>query len=264
VDDATLAGLEHESMIEWLRVTAGQVPGSVIRSGGGVTAIATGQPMPLFNQVVVEAPSGTADGMRAAVAAMREVGAPFYIVLRRGPDDPLAPVLDELGVRLEDGALPGMAVHPIPVGEPAPEALPGHEIRRVADAAGLADHVRAASDGFEMPAPLVAAVVGEELWLRPGCAVYVGYTDGQPVSTGFSIRTGRTLGIFTIATVPAARRRGYGAAMTARLLADGAAAGCDVAALQASDQGRSVYERLGFRTVIEYDVWFGAPRRRSG
>ena len=40
--------------------------------------------------------------------------------------------------------------------------------------------------------------------------------------------------------------------MTRRVVADGVAAGCDVAVLQSSDMGFSIYERLGFRTVVEY------------
>jgi hypothetical protein len=54
----------------------------------------------------------------------------------------------------------------------------------------------------------------EALAARPEATVYVGYTDGQPVSTGLGIRTGRTIGVYNIATIEAARRRGYGAAMT--------------------------------------------------
>ena len=80
----------------------------------------------------------------------------------------------------------------------------------------------------------------------------MGYADGDPVVCGLGWRTGRTIGVYSIATVPSARRRGYGAAMTARVVADGADAGCDVAALQASEMGRPIYERQGFRTVVRY------------
>ena len=40
--------------------------------------------------------------------------------------------------------------------------------------------------------------------------------------------------------------------MTMRIVEDGAAEGCDVAILQATDMGRPIYERLGFRTVVQY------------
>ena len=45
--------------------------------------------------------------------------------------------------------------------------------------------------------------------------------------------------------------------MTARVAADGAAAGCRVAVLQPSEMGKPVYERLGFRTVSERIVYSG-------
>jgi GNAT superfamily N-acetyltransferase len=94
--------------------------------------------------------------------------------------------------------------------------------------------------------------MSEELAGRPDAAVYVGYADGEPVTSGLGVRTGTTIGVYSIATIASARRRGYGAAMTARIVDDGAADGCDVAILQASEMGRPTYERLGFRTVVEY------------
>jgi predicted GNAT family acetyltransferase len=90
--------------------------------------------------------------------------------------------------------------------------------------------------------------------------VYVGYAGGDPVASGLGWRTGRTVGVYSIATVESARRRGYGAAMTERVTADGVATGCDVAALQASEIGRPIYERLGFRTVVRYAAYVDPVR----
>jgi predicted GNAT family acetyltransferase len=58
--------------------------------------------------------------------------------------------------------------------------------------------------------------------------------------------------VYNVSTIPPFRRRGYGAAMTARIAADGVAVGGDVAILQASEMGYPVYERMGYRTVVEY------------
>ena len=83
-------------------------------------------------------------------------------------------------------------------------------------------------------------------------AVYAAYVDGRPAGSGLGFRTGRTIGVYNIATAPWARRRGLGAAVTQRIIDDAAAQDCDVAVLQASEMGRSIYKRLGFRIVVEY------------
>jgi GNAT superfamily N-acetyltransferase len=131
-------------------------------------------------------------------------------------------------------------------------ALPELEIRRVADAAGIDAHRQAVTAGFGSDPAVALGTACPDLLDRPECVVYVGYADGDVVSSGLGWRTGRTVGIYSIATIKSARRRGYGAAMTARAVADGVVAGCDVAALQASEMGRPIYERLGFRTVVRY------------
>ena len=254
MDDATLARLEHENMRAWLAVSCAQVPGVLIEETPSLGIYATGLPIPLFNQVVTDDGATEAE-LTAAIATMRGRGVGFYPVLRTGQDDHLGPILDGLGLRRDPDRLPGMALHPIP-----PDLVTtadGLDIRIVGDAAALRDHALAASTGFGMPADLAIAFIGDELWARPGATVYVGYADGRAVVSGFGVRSGRTIGVFTIATVPDARGRGFGAAMTARVVADGAAAGCDVAALQASSMGRPIYERLGFRLVQEYDIFIG-------
>ena len=120
------------------------------------------------------------------------------------------------------------------------------------DAAGLARHADVLAAGFGMPHEWATSFASETMLRVPAATFYVGYQDGVAVTSGLGVRSGRTIGVYNIATVEGARRRGLGAAMTMRVIGDGAAAGCDVAILQASEMGQPVYERLGFRTVCEY------------
>ena len=254
MDDATLARLEHANMLDWLSVAFAQVPGAIVRLEDGVGVFATGLPTPFFNQVVID-DGARAEDVAAGVAILRHRGARFCVVLRRDQDAALRPLMDELGLALDGGIMPGMVLHPIP--DDLVTTAPGLEIRQVGDAGALRDHAVVAALGFGLPEAVGISFMGDELWTRDGAAVYTGYADGLPVTSGFSVRTGDTLGLFTIATLPEARGRGFGAAMTARLVADGAAAGCTAAALQASPMGRPIYERMGFRLVQEYEIYVG-------
>jgi hypothetical protein len=255
VDDRTLADLEHENMIETMSTTVAGAAGSLVRRRNGVVLFASGLPIRLFNQVVIEAATATDDEIAAAVATMRDRGERYVLHLRRGADDRFRDAVERLGLAHDpdETPLPGMALHPIPATElPVPD---GHEIRLVATDSGMDDHIRTAALGFGMPEAMLRTLIRLDDWRRPGVSVYVGYTDGEPVTTGLGYRTGRTIGVYNIATVESARRHGLGAAMTVRVARDGLAAGCDVAILQASDMGRPIYERLGYRTVVEYDGW---------
>lgn len=85
--------------------------------------------------------------------------------------------------------------------------------------------------------------------------VYVGEVEGQPVPTGMSITLGDQVGVSNVATVAAHRRRGYGGAVTARLISDAFAAGGRLACLQSSPEGLGVYGQLGLRTVEMWPCW---------
>jgi GNAT superfamily N-acetyltransferase len=258
MDDASLADLEHENLLDTFTAAIGSSPDGFVRRGAGVAILASGLPVAFFNQVTIEDDRATPEAVAGAVAVMRERGQPFVVHIRQGIDDRFRPLMDDLGLVLPAAAtpMPGMALHPIPARRTPPPA--GHEIRRVTDPKGMEDHIVTCAIGFDMPDSMLRVIVGPDTWRRPGTAVYVGYSDGLPVTTGLSFRTGRTVGVYNIATIESARRQGLGAAMTDRLAADGAAAGCDVAILQSSAMGRSVYERLGYRLVVAYDG-YGDP-----
>jgi N-acetylglutamate synthase len=252
--DDELAALEHANWIAYVTGVVSCAPGAEVRRAGGVVTVLTGLPMDWFNQVLIEREEATPAGVLAGVARARERGHHFVVRLREGVDDRFIPTLTQAGLAPtgDRPPMPGMIAFPIDHDAIAQHALPELEIRRSTDAAGIDAHRRVVSAGFGSDPAVALGTACPDLLDRPGCVIYAGYADGEPVVSGLGLRTGRTIGVYSIATIESARRRGYGAAMTARTVADGVAAGCDAAALQASEMGRPIYERLGFRTVVRY------------
>jgi len=255
-----LAALEHENWIAYLTGVVSCTDRATVTRAGGVVAILSGLPFDWFNQVLIEREEATAAGVLAGVAQGREWGGPFVVRLRDGIDDRFIPTLSQAGLAPEgaETSTPGMVAYPIDFDAVAEAAVPELEIRRVTDAAGINAHREAVTAGFGSHPAVADGTACPGLLDRPGCVVYVGYVFDDPVVSGLGWRTGRTIGVYSIATIESARRRGYGAAMTARAVADGVVAGCDVAALQASEMGRPIYERLGFRTVVKYTAYLEA------
>jgi ribosomal protein S18 acetylase RimI-like enzyme len=253
METARLALLEHENWIAYLAASVSLNPDGLFLRDRGITTLLGGVPMRFFNQILVEGSDAAASAIRDAVANGRARRDPFVVSLRESLDDRFAPMLGELGLAAtEDAMTRAMALYPLRDRTRRFDGEAGLAIRRVTDESGLEDHRRIVSMGFGADASVADAMLGIGLLDRTECAVYVGYEDGTPVTSGLAWRTGRTIGVYNIATVPVARRRGFGEAMTARVLVDGAAAGCDVAVLQASSMGRSIYERLGFRMAVRY------------
>jgi GNAT superfamily N-acetyltransferase len=273
MDDARLASLEHANLIEAVGLPAATLPSGLLRREGGVALLSAGGPLRIFNQVAIdpEDDGATPEAIAAGVAILRERGAPFVVNLRAGIDDRFVPLMADLGLVLLYGGpwMPGMAMHPIPpdpsgavtrrAGRPSGgQALPHLEISVATDETDIGDHVRVATAGFGMPEGMMDAIVTTAFLGLEHVAVYVGRLDGEPVVSGMGVRTGRCIGVYGIATVREARGQGFATLMTARVVSDGAAAGCDVAVLQASDMGFPLYERMGFRTVVEHMAW-GLP-----
>jgi GNAT superfamily N-acetyltransferase len=252
-----LAALEHENWIAYLTGVASCDARTTLARSGGVLTLLTGLPMDWFNQILIEAEHATPAAVEDAVIQARAEGVDFVVRLRHGIDDRFIPTLIQAGLEAAapETATPGMVASPIDRDAIAMQAAPELDIQQVTDAAGIDAHRQAATAGFGADPALAQGTVCADLLGGPDCVLYVGYADGNPVVSGLGWRTARTIGVYSIATIPSARRRGYGAAMTARVVADGVLAGCDVAALQASEMGRPIYERLGFRSVVTYAAY---------
>lgn len=261
MDDAERAALEHENWIAYLSGVVRCTDEAAVHRAGGVVTILSDIPFDWFNQVMIERPDATRADLRAAMEQGRRHGGGFVVRLRAGADDRFVPTVTRAGLVAEGEArtTPGMVAFPIDdvvlADTMASGGVPGFQVRKVVDATGIDHHRKVVTAGFGSPPAVATGTTCAELLELPHCTVYVGYAGGAPVVSGLGWRTGRTIGVYAIATIPEARRKGYGAAMTARVVADGSDAGCDVAVLQASEQGRPIYERLGFRAAVRYTAY---------
>jgi ribosomal protein S18 acetylase RimI-like enzyme len=90
---------------------------------------------------------------------------------------------------------------------------------------------------------------------RPGFAPdlplrnWVATLGREPVAAAALFVGAGVAGIYNVCTVPEARGRGIGRAVTAAALAHALARGLRLAVLGSSDMGYPVYRRLGFREV---------------
>ena len=117
-------------------------------------------------------------------------------------------------------------------------------------------HIEVAEAGYEMRPNGLGGWERSTLFGEEGGAGLIAEVDGAPACTGVSIVAGDWVGVFIVGTVPAFRRRGLGAALTAKLVTDAVARnGVSHALLQSSAMGKGVYEGLGFRTVEDWTRW---------
>jgi GNAT superfamily N-acetyltransferase len=107
------------------------------------------------------------------------------------------------------------------------------------------------ADGYPLSIDETSAIADPRL-LGGDIHLFLGYAGNAPVATsGAAIHHG-LLEVDWVATLPEARRRGYGAAMTWRAVR---VAPDLPAVLIASDPGQPVYERMGFMRLLRATVW---------
>jgi ribosomal protein S18 acetylase RimI-like enzyme len=102
---------------------------------------------------------------------------------------------------------------------------------------------------FGLPSGLLAHVDPRDFHLL------LARLDGETVTAGLALDLDGDCGIYNVGTVPRARRRGLGTAMTALQLHEARHRGCRTASLQASPMAERLYTRAGFRDLgrfLEY------------
>jgi hypothetical protein len=147
-------------------------------------------------------------------------------------------------------------LHLLPAGAAPRPAPPELEVQPVRDRAGLDAWAKVAIEGF--PLEELAGSPPRDLmpdgWLdEPRARLWIGAVAGEPVAASAAWVEHGITDVTLVATLPAARRRGYGEALTWHAaLADPTLP----AMLFSSDEGRPVYERMGFLPLQRVTLWY--------
>ncbi|HEY8755775.1 MAG TPA: GNAT family N-acetyltransferase [Candidatus Dormibacteraeota bacterium] len=258
MDSTVLARRSHQNMVAAFSSLPPHQPNGFVDELGGVVVAATGSPIPFFNQVLPLEEHVDRDALRAAIAVMRQAGLRSVVHLRDGVDAQLLPVVAALGF-IQEESQPAMNLTDLP----SHEMPDGFAVTRVADRCGFDAHLMTAAANAGASTDLYATWLGATIVDDPQVSLFVGYANGTPVATSLSVRTGDVVGVYNVGTAPAARRRGYGWAMTLAAIVDGAAAGCSLATLQASVMGYPIYAEHGFQTLFRYRAFRDAMAGRA-
>ncbi len=250
-----------------LELTAymGRFPTDELYDGPDLMRVVTGVPRPTWN------------GVHRARFAAEDADARIVEVLRffRSRRLPFTWIIGpstrptDLGERLAAHGLThdrdeiGMAVDLRKMNEGLPTP-PGLTVERAVDEKTLRDCLRPQAVVHEMPESSVEAHLhrAKTLALGPNSLLrlYVGYLKGEPVAASMMfLGSGAAAGIYAVATLPEARGKGIGTAMTMRPLLEAQALGQLIGTLGATDMGLNVYRRLGFREYckLAFYEWNG-------
>jgi len=265
--DGLRAAIEADSI--GTRVASGDLPNEPHLDADASWAV--GGPMDPYANTVASArfDAETADRRIAEiVAAYDAVPTPFlwWRAPFHTPDD-LEARLVRAGI-YPVGESPAMALDLGTLG-PTPATPAGLELRGVTDEEGLRAYidVLAAEPPVAGAPPMfspdkvarmvehvVPRLAGEPAPLR-----MVGFLDGRPVATARLSLAGGAAGIYSVATLPAARGRGIGASVTFACLATGRDLGYRIATLQSTDMGFGIYGRFGFVEQFRYAIHVHVP-----
>ena len=246
----------HANLRESFAVLGRALPNGEIHERDGATLVLTGQKDAELNRLFVgRAPTDARDLLEWTAALCGTRGAQWMVLATPAAATALAApalALDHTFGRPTQTMLLAELGALQTASSPA-----GLEFERV-DSPALADtftHVMA--DGFGAPASFYAAYAAPGVWDAPSVRHYLGWYDDEAVATAAAVRLGTMVGIYHVSTVAESRRRGIGDAITRFTLAEAAAQGATMAALQPTTMGFRVYQRLGFRSLFSYSTWYG-------
>jgi GNAT superfamily N-acetyltransferase len=222
---------------------------------GGLYRWQTAIPHPWFNGVLASrAPSGNESAtIQEQVAYFRLQGKEnftWWLEPEQSIED-WASQLQPHGFKINQD-VPGMVcdLKELPAAIPTP---PGFTIQVVNDLVTFKVWVEVFCPGYGLPESFIKPLheLFGSLGLQDNLRHYLGYLDKKPVAAASIFYSEDTAGIYNVAVLEQARGQGLGAAITLAPLLEARAQGYALGALQSSDMGFKVYQRLGFIKVCD-------------
>lgn len=242
----------EENLFAWLPVCA-RLEGARLGDTPGVRRSITNAPVSLFNSIMdarltPENVEATIDLIQAD-AATRKIPIQWWVGPSTRPQDLVGRLLSH-GFEPDDGG-PGMAVELDRLNESLPYPME-LSILPADDKPSIRAWCRALLEGFEIPEAKFEIVntYWGDLLSRVDRAImvpFVAWLDEKPVATSLLLLGAGVAGIYAVATIPEARRKGIGARVTLHPLKVARSRGYKVGILQASEMGLPVYRTLGFQ-----------------
>jgi len=252
----------NENFVGGMETVADFAASGIVEHHRGFVIVKTGILLSDFNEVFALEGPVSVDALKEAITRLLvKTRTPWRLVTVADTVDNLKPVIDAFDL-VYSTKEPGMILDPLPQSNDF--AIPSDfVIKEVSGKDELSALIATSAAGFDTPIEVWSKMkeVFESAIRNPSYkgASYVGYVKDVPVGTSLRYTSGRTAGIYLVTVLQEFRRRGFGEALTWRALLDGKKEGCTMGYLQSSEMGLSVYKRMGFRTVVEYQVW--EPRR---
>jgi GNAT superfamily N-acetyltransferase len=214
--------------------------------------MATGSSSPSFNLAIpgpdLHDPRAALDG---AVVRYRTAELPWLLKLQPELDHQLVAHARRRGVDLDEEPVYRISLRPWAVRAARPTAA--LEIV-TAGTDTIDDAVRCFADAFDADPADVRRELGPNLLTIPSYTVFIGYLSGEPVATSMLATTRRVhlAGVYSVATRPPYRGRGFGTALTSAALHEARAQGYRTAVLEPSPMGAPMYRRMGFEPFATY------------
>lgn len=252
----------HLNLVESSRQLFELDPGAEVEAGAGWLFGAGRSSHPTISNAAFRADDDLDPGelLERAQAFFATRSRGFALWARGGApeDDDLIDAAGEAGLQ-QVYAMPEMVLGHRAEELPLPEGVELHRVVSPVEAEEYWQVATAAYASLGFPPEIFAFYEDHAGLSAENAAAFLARLDSEPAGIAMTIVSHGVAGIYWVGSTERARGRGLGSTMTATAVNAGFEMGAEVASLQASPMGESLYRKMGFETIYEYRLFACPP-----